>query len=823
VPGESQWTSYANAYFAQQREFYARRASRESAEHGMSSNDASGDLERAWREAPQAASQAASQGVSPSAEIKGRSELGALGSSISRRRRQMFAGALGSMVDSFSCSNVEEEEFWRTYHVFRSLLLGLLTLCCTLTALSIVGPGLYSGCSDSHLLLIFSGLIGLPLLAWHVNWLCHRARCPMLLSKLALAAPLLLFYSAIVIYDSGTHAMEDQADEPYKSTRPGKTSATHPDPTSACKFTIHTLSHHQSYLMELVDYLFCFIWIACLLRSWPSRTFFILCRSFLWAVDNMTYMSYSSDLVPRSQRAWNWAMWLAGESGLVGTALVIAVALEHAQDAQIKRHVEKALLQQRVSVLEQEKEQLLWAARRAHSQRSRDFKILHELFPRDAVDELLRTGGASAKVHPKATLLFADLVGFTSWASRQTPDRIFEALGPYYQLLDSYCDDLGGYKIETVGDCYVASFDIFESRTSGVLGAIEMGLRIVEKSVAVLRKLCEDESISVRVGVHTGSFCSGIMKSTRPRWQLFGDTINVASRMESTGQPDAVHISEATLAAIIEAHTNGTRSTETETLEMTVDRPQDVRPLRFRDLVFSPVTSEVKGKGTLQTYYVERCEDSGHDQYAWQPQKLPSEDSLRDPLDDEATPTTPHLKNARMAERALLNGGIGGARFSRIGSGQGEATRVVLIATKQSHDLLPICHRFNSIASPAMAKLKCICVTDANDAYRRMCECDVAIIIYHLAVLDSEQSGERLRTLLTNPPTGTGGTGGATQILMVDSDLALDVLSDAEVRAEIKMRYPDAPSQFFQVVQRAEQIDVAGAIESMEHLARPPT
>ena len=86
-----------------------------------------------------------------------------------------------------------------------------------------------------------------------------------------------------------------------------------------------------------------------------------------------------------------------------------------------------------------------------------------------------------------------------------------------------YCADCGGYKIETVGDCYVASFGIVGgtgTAQASAINAIEMGLRLVEMSVQALRTICEDEQINVRVGVHTGVVCSGIIKSDRPRWQV---------------------------------------------------------------------------------------------------------------------------------------------------------------------------------------------------------------------------------------------------------------------------------------------------------------
>jgi len=437
---------------------------------------------------------------------------------------------------------------------------------------------------------------------------------------------------------------------------------------------------------------------------------------------------------------------------------------------------------------------------------SRAAQILADIFPACEMAELYHTGASRAKVHSNATLLFADMVGFTAWSARQTPDRVFSALTLYYQLLDSYCDDSGGYKIETVGDCYVASFGIVKgvngvAEVAGALDAIEMGLRIVEVSVLALRKICEDDDISMRVGIHTGQVCSGIIKSTRPRWQLFGDTINVASRMESTGMPSRIHVSAQTHAAALKAN--------------------EVSPPPS-SLHFSPVTTNVKGKGTLTTYYVDRgrsnVDPDAHSQGAPRPRIRRGERESRE--DEATTEANVRFKNSRMAERALLNGSRG-ARLSRgrrmtregadspqrnaggargAGGGLGslrevnEGMPIILVATDQTEDLVPICTRLNSSSSPVMAGLRIVYLTTPAEVQRLLYESEVVVLIYRPTLLEDHalEGGRELRNLLSRAPRHK-----PIQIQMVQN-------LPSKAPQHVVDRYPRAQ----QVVARAEQIDV---------------
>ena len=356
---------------------------------------------------------------------------------------------------------------------------------------------------------------------------------------------------------------------------------------------------------------------------------------------------------------------------------------------------------------------------------SRTAQLLADVFPTSEIAELWHTGGSTAKVHDDATLLFADMVGFTAWSAQHTPDHIFAVLTQYYQLLDNYCEDSGGYKIETVGDCYVASFGIVGAsagtgKATAAAAAIEMGLRIAEVSVHALRKITGDESINMRVGIHTGKICSGIIKSSRPRWQLFGDTINVASRMESTGTPGRVHMSAETYAAAHEA------------------AHEAAAPIAAA-LAFERVTSAVKGKGTLLTYYVER-------------RGSPSASLERQSSSDERG----RFRNSRLAERALMN--ARSARFStevtssaaaggRSGAAAGGAAalpnRLILLISDAVDDLLPICTRFNSAGSSSkelgrqLGQLEVCAVSSAIEACRQLAEADVAVVICRASALES--------------------------------------------------------------------------------------
>jgi adenylate cyclase len=176
-------------------------------------------------------------------------------------------------------------------------------------------------------------------------------------------------------------------------------------------------------------------------------------------------------------------------------------------------------------------------------------QLLRNTLPNAIVDRLktrgpLPTGEYVADGHAQVTVLFADLVGFSERASRITPHDLVAALDDMFTRFDELADRLGMEKIKTVGDAYMAVAGAPEARADHAEAAAEMALGILEDLRS--RRWPTGEPMQVRIGIATGPAVAGVIGRRRFAYDLWGDTVNVASRLESRGEPGRILVSEPT-------------------------------------------------------------------------------------------------------------------------------------------------------------------------------------------------------------------------------------------------------------------------------------
>lgn len=149
-----------------------------------------------------------------------------------------------------------------------------------------------------------------------------------------------------------------------------------------------------------------------------------------------------------------------------------------------------------------------------------------------------------AEVHGSVTILFADIVGFTKIAHEVHPLQVMQTLNDLYCRLDNLCLKMPVYKVETIGDCYMAATNLMHQDPNHANTMIEFAMAVCGEASKVMTP--SGQPLQLRIGIHTGTVMGGIIGLLRQRYCLFGDTVNTASRMESTGIPGAIHVSEAT-------------------------------------------------------------------------------------------------------------------------------------------------------------------------------------------------------------------------------------------------------------------------------------
>ncbi|CAB9515672.1 Receptor-type guanylate cyclase gcy [Seminavis robusta] len=189
-----------------------------------------------------------------------------------------------------------------------------------------------------------------------------------------------------------------------------------------------------------------------------------------------------------------------------------------------------------------------------------------------------------ADLFTDTTVMFADIAGFTAWSSEREPSQVFTLLETIYEAYDEITKQQGAFKVETVGDCYVAVAGLPDPRKDHAVVMSRVASRCVYKMGLLTKRLevtlgPDTGDLNVRIGLHSGPVTAGVLRGDRARFQLFGDTMNMAARMESTALPGKVHVSAET-AELLKA---------TGKERWLIPRANEVF---------------VKGKGQLQTYWL---------------------------------------------------------------------------------------------------------------------------------------------------------------------------------------------------------------------------
>ncbi|XP_046542836.1 atrial natriuretic peptide receptor 1-like, partial [Haliotis rubra] len=186
---------------------------------------------------------------------------------------------------------------------------------------------------------------------------------------------------------------------------------------------------------------------------------------------------------------------------------------------------------------------------------------------------LVRGESVAAEAYEHVTIYFSDICGFTALSA------VIDLLNDLYTTFDSIIENFDVYKVETIGDAYMVVSGL--PVRNGNIHAREiarMSLSLLDAVLSFKIRHRPEQQMKLRIGIHSGSVCAGVVGHKMPRYCLFGDTVNTASRMESNGLPLKIHVSPQTKEAL-------------EVFE-TFD-------LELRGEV------EMKGKGAVTTYWLQ--------------------------------------------------------------------------------------------------------------------------------------------------------------------------------------------------------------------------
>lgn len=221
-------------------------------------------------------------------------------------------------------------------------------------------------------------------------------------------------------------------------------------------------------------------------------------------------------------------------------------------------------------------------------EREKTEKLLHNILPREVALELKTTGQAEARQFDSVTVLFTDFKGFTAVAEQLSPEALLDELNNCFKAFDRMVTARGIEKIKTIGDAYMCAGGLPDPSSCTpadvVRAALEMQAFMIKRKEERARR--GEAFFEMRVGIHTGPVVAGIVGERKFAYDIWGDTVNTASRMESSGEVGRVNISERTYALVKDA-AEGAAGTD---------------PVRFRFVPRGKL--HAKGKGDLEMYFV---------------------------------------------------------------------------------------------------------------------------------------------------------------------------------------------------------------------------
>ena len=223
--------------------------------------------------------------------------------------------------------------------------------------------------------------------------------------------------------------------------------------------------------------------------------------------------------------------------------------------------------------LSQSNEELEQRSHELKAERDRSEQLLLNILPSEIAAQLKIDSKPIADHFDEVTILFADIVGFTNMASSVTPLELVERLNRIFSSFDQLTSQYKLEKIKTIGDAYMVVGGLPTARVDHAECVADVALAM-QREIARLQ-MDPDHPIQIRIGINTGAVVAGVIGIHKFIYDLWGDAVNVASRMESSGNPGQIQVTEITYKRLKEKYI-----------------------FEERGLI------DVKGKGSMKTYWL---------------------------------------------------------------------------------------------------------------------------------------------------------------------------------------------------------------------------
>ncbi|GFU21411.1 atrial natriuretic peptide receptor 1 [Nephila pilipes] len=214
-----------------------------------------------------------------------------------------------------------------------------------------------------------------------------------------------------------------------------------------------------------------------------------------------------------------------------------------------------------------------------YDEKKKTDELLYQMIPKFVAEELKKGCHVKPEYYDSVTIFFSDIVGFTALSAESSPLQVVDFLNDLYSCFDAIIENFDVYKVETIGDAYmVASGLPVRNGNDHAREIARLALKLLSALVDFRIRHKPHKKLKIRIGIHSGPCVAGVVGLKMPRYCLFGDTVNTASRMESTSEALKIHISHQTRTILED----------------------------FETFIIVPRGEiEVKGKGMMKTYWLE--------------------------------------------------------------------------------------------------------------------------------------------------------------------------------------------------------------------------
>ncbi|HRO07652.1 MAG TPA: adenylate/guanylate cyclase domain-containing protein [Saprospiraceae bacterium] len=257
----------------------------------------------------------------------------------------------------------------------------------------------------------------------------------------------------------------------------------------------------------------------------------ILSTSVVILIEVLFFYYYSKNYIFPNQLdpVFQKHFFLTTNIGLVLILFLIAMVFENAKDAALNK--------------------LHTALRELRIEKQRSDELLLNILPEQIADELKEKGQAQARQFDEVSVLFTDFVNFTQTSEKLTPQQLVGELNECFTAFDQIIESNGLEKIKTIGDAYMAVCGLPISDPEHARKTVKAAMEILE-FIEDRRK--NEKVFDIRIGIHSGSVVAGIVGIKKFAYDIWGDTVNTAARMEQTGEAGKLNISETTYLMVKE-------------------------------------------------------------------------------------------------------------------------------------------------------------------------------------------------------------------------------------------------------------------------------